>query len=151
MPHIKGLNILNDCEENQRLVRKLPDWAAARWNRQATQFMKDSGEFPSFKDFAQFMSSEAEIVCNPITSFHALRSSDTITAKTQKEKRPACNVLHTQTATETDSSTYNKPNVKLPCMLCQEEGHKLHSCPQFKGKSLDERRKYIKEKKLLKK
>lgn len=148
MPHIKGLSILNDCEENQKLVQKLPDWAVARWNRQATQFMKESGDFPSFKDFAQFISSEAEIVCNPITSFHALRSSDTTASKTQRDKRPACNVLHTQTATETDSSKQKRPNVKLSCMLCQDEGHKLHSCLLFKGKSLDERRKYIKEKNL---
>lgn len=27
MPHVKGLDILNDCEENQKLVQKLPDWA----------------------------------------------------------------------------------------------------------------------------
>lgn len=37
MPHVKGLEILNDCEENRKLVSKLPDWAAARWNCQATQ------------------------------------------------------------------------------------------------------------------
>ncbi|GAA6081879.1 uncharacterized protein LOC122883133 [Tachysurus ichikawai] len=33
MPHVKGLEILNDCDENQKLVCKLPDWAASRWNR----------------------------------------------------------------------------------------------------------------------
>ncbi|KAJ8001007.1 hypothetical protein DPEC_G00186340 [Dallia pectoralis] len=37
MPHVKGLDILNDCQENQKLVRKLPDWAALRWNRQVTK------------------------------------------------------------------------------------------------------------------
>ncbi len=26
IPHVKGLTILNDCEENQRLVNKLPEW-----------------------------------------------------------------------------------------------------------------------------
>lgn len=36
MPHIECLNILNDYEENQKLVQKLPNWATARWNRQAT-------------------------------------------------------------------------------------------------------------------
>ncbi|XP_028833971.1 uncharacterized protein LOC114789067 [Denticeps clupeoides] len=29
MPHVKGLEILNDCEENQKLVLKLPEWAAS--------------------------------------------------------------------------------------------------------------------------
>ncbi|KAG1927218.1 hypothetical protein F2P79_024407 [Pimephales promelas] len=41
IPHVKGLEILNDCEENQKLVQKLPDWAAARWNRQVTTALMD--------------------------------------------------------------------------------------------------------------
>lgn len=104
MPNIEGLNILNDCEENQKLVQKLPNWETARWNRQATQCMKESGRFPSLKDFAEFMSSEAEIVCNPITSFQALQSANftTVTGKgCQKGKRPTSSVLHTQAIAET--------------------------------------------------
>ncbi|XP_041820612.1 uncharacterized protein LOC121626271 [Chelmon rostratus] len=76
MPHVKGLDILNDCEENQKLVQKLPDWAASRWNREVTHVMKEKQEFPSFQDFVAFMLMEAEVACNPITSFHALRSSE---------------------------------------------------------------------------
>ncbi|XP_032402158.1 uncharacterized protein LOC116709857 [Xiphophorus hellerii] len=150
MPHIEGLSILNDCEENQKLVQKLPNWAAARWNRQATQYMKENGKFPSLRHFTEFMSSEAEIVCNPITSFQALHSTDvtkTTSKVYQKEKRPTSSVLHTQVVTETES-TKQRSNIKPPCMLCQDNGHKLHSCPQFKGKSLEERRKYIKDKRL---
>ncbi|XP_014882084.1 uncharacterized protein LOC106943281, partial [Poecilia latipinna] len=89
IPHIEGLSILNDCEENQKLVQKLPNWAAARWNRQATLYMKENGTFPSLRHFTEFMSTEAEVVCNPITSFQALHSTDfnKITSKViQKEK-----------------------------------------------------------------
>lgn len=32
MPCVKGLEILNDCAENQKMLQKLPEWAAARWN-----------------------------------------------------------------------------------------------------------------------
>lgn len=42
MPHVKGLQILNDYQENQKLVSKLPDWAASRWNRQVTQALSQS-------------------------------------------------------------------------------------------------------------
>ncbi|KAI2650252.1 Ribosomal RNA large subunit methyltransferase K/L [Labeo rohita] len=76
MPHVKGLEILNDCEENRKLVSKLPDWAAACWNRQATQTLSETQDFPTFQDFAHFMSIEAEVACNPITSFHALHVSE---------------------------------------------------------------------------
>lgn len=60
MPHVKGLNILNDCEENQKLIRKLPEWLASRWNRQVTVRLTEGKDFPSFKEFAKFMSMEAE-------------------------------------------------------------------------------------------
>lgn len=66
-PHVRGLEILNDCEENQKLVQKLPDWAASQWNRKATQNMKSEHEFPNFQQFVDFMLTEAEIACNPIT------------------------------------------------------------------------------------
>lgn len=56
MPHVKGLDILNDCEENRKLVCKLPDWAAARWNRQATQTLSEtqnSQPFMTLQDLSQ--------------------------------------------------------------------------------------------------
>lgn len=76
MPHVKGLEILNDCDENQKLVHKLPDWAASRWNHQVTQTLIQTRDFPKFMDFVTFMSMEAEINYNPVTSFSALRASD---------------------------------------------------------------------------
>ena len=37
MPIIKGLDILNDSEENQKLVQKPTDWAASQWNWQMSK------------------------------------------------------------------------------------------------------------------
>ncbi|KAI2667077.1 FHA domain-containing protein PS1 [Labeo rohita] len=36
MPHIKRLQVLNDCEENQKMLQKLPDWLTSHWNRHET-------------------------------------------------------------------------------------------------------------------
>lgn len=33
-------------------------------------------------------------------------------------------------------------------MFCQDSKHQLHRCPEFKEKALEERRKYVKERKL---
>ncbi|KAL1250801.1 hypothetical protein QQF64_018597 [Cirrhinus molitorella] len=76
MPHIKGLQVLNDCEENQKMLQKLPDWLTSRWNRHVTMQLKRLEEYPTFKDFANFVAQEAEIACNPVTSFHALKLSE---------------------------------------------------------------------------
>ncbi len=61
MPHIKGLQVLNDCEENQKMLQKLPDWMTSRWNRHVTMQLRQLEEYPSFQEFADFVAQEAEI------------------------------------------------------------------------------------------
>ncbi|XP_065097354.2 uncharacterized protein [Paramisgurnus dabryanus] len=150
MPHVKGLDILNDWEENRKLVHKLPDWAALRWNRQVTQSLNENQEFPSFKEFARFTSDEAEIACNPITSFHALHSSDSYTEKRNLRdvKRNKASVFTTQIVTDNEKHKSEHRKVKTSCIFCQDNRHQLHACYKFTEMVLVERRNYIKEKKL---
>lgn len=68
MPHIKGLSILNDCEESLKLLKKLPEWMVRRWSRIVAEELDQSGNYPSFLRFTEFMQREARILCNPITS-----------------------------------------------------------------------------------
>ncbi len=49
--YVHGLHILDDCLENQKLLLKLPDWIATRWNRTVTDCLDSNGSFPSFNDF----------------------------------------------------------------------------------------------------
>ncbi|KAL7882591.1 hypothetical protein SRHO_G00002490 [Serrasalmus rhombeus] len=76
MPHISGLKVLDDCEENQKLLQKLPDWATARWNRLVTKELDDGKPYPSFEVFSNFLSEEARIACNPVSSLHALKRTE---------------------------------------------------------------------------
>lgn len=112
MPHVKGLNILNDCEENQKLIRKLPEWLASRWNCQVTVRLTDGKGFPSFKEFAEFMSMEAETACNPVTSLFALHSAESCNDKvnTRVNKRNKASVFNTQTIV--DNSNQQKKRSK---------------------------------------
>ncbi|KAI2646382.1 hypothetical protein H4Q32_025464 [Labeo rohita] len=87
MPHIKGLQVLNDCEENQKMLQKLPDWLTSRWNRHVTMQLRRLEEYPTFKEFADFVAQEAEIACNPVTSFHALKLT---------EEKPSREVKHSK-------------------------------------------------------
>ncbi len=149
MTHVKGLEILNDCEENQRLIQKLPDWAAARWNRQVTKALREGQDFPSFEDFAAFLLLEAEVACNPVTSIHALRSSEVCSDKGNLKdiKRNKASVFNTKTAEQCDQQTPIRAHVGSPCMLCQDT-HQLHKCPSLMKVSLEDRRTYIKDNKL---
>ena len=42
MSHIKGLQVLNDCEENQKMLAKLPEWVTSRWNRYVTEQLDEA-------------------------------------------------------------------------------------------------------------
>lgn len=88
-PHVKGLEILSDCEENQKLLQKIPEWLATRWNRQVTVALMKGKDFPSFKDFVEFVALEAEITCNPVTSSYALYScSSSLEKRYIRETKP---------------------------------------------------------------
>ena len=145
MSHVKSLEILNDCEENRKLVNKLPDWAASRWNRKVTEALDSNQEFPSFKDFTVFMAKEARIACNPITSPYANRNSESSTAKgsNRDPKRNKASVLSTQAEDDGAKQRPTKGREKPPCVFCQDTQHRLHGCPKFIAKTLEERREFV--------
>ncbi len=150
-PYVKGLEILSDCEENQKLLQKVPDWLAARWNRQVTVTLMNGKDFPSFKDFAQFVAVEAEIACNPVTSSYALHScSSPYEKRTTKDFKPnrSTQVFTTQTTVQNNKARTSNIKLKVPCMFCKDEKHQLSKCPNFSDQPLEEKRTYVKDNKL---
>lgn len=121
--------------KKKKLVQKLHDWAVSQWNGEVTQVMKDKQEFPSFQEFVSYMIMEAEVTCNPITSFHGLCSKSNTT---RKKRKPNSVSFHTQTVTETENHMQSKTGFKAPCTFYQDDMYYLHCCPEFKEKSLDE-------------
>ncbi|KAJ8245665.1 hypothetical protein GJAV_G00273150 [Gymnothorax javanicus] len=129
MPHVKGPAILNDCEENHKLLKKLPDWIVCRWSRIVVDELDASGDYPSFFHFTDFMQKEAWIVCNPIASPFLMNSkamddrlpkkADTLNMSTQSNNSSA--VVH--------RTTNFKP--KPPCPVCEDEMHGITKCPTF--------------------
>ncbi|XP_026012239.1 uncharacterized protein LOC113014739 [Astatotilapia calliptera] len=151
-PHVKGLEILSDCEENQKLLQKIPEWLATRWNRQVTVTLMKGKDFPSFKDFAEFVALEAEIACNPVTSSYALYSSSSSLEKRYvretKPNRSVTQVFTTQATVQGEKTKSNDTRLKVACMFCKDESHQLSKCPSFSEKSLDHKRTFVKENKL---
>ncbi len=162
MQHIPSLKVLNDCMENQRLAAKLPNWAAARWNRKATQHLQETGEYPSFNYFVEFVVGEAKVACNPVSSLHALNEEK---KTTRDPKRKQASVMATRTDLQykpkdsqnqgKDGKGKGKPvsreikEIIKKCPFCESDGHYLPNCPRFVQKSLADRRKFIQEEKML--
>nr|XP_046230542.1 uncharacterized protein LOC124051127 [Scatophagus argus] len=155
MPHVAGLRVLDDCEENQKLLQKLPDWLTTRWNRHVTRALDEGNLYPGFKEFSDFVAEEARIACNP--SLHALKNIDEKTGKEQKRPTKA-NVLATTTKVpqkESSNSRNSSPaegvTANLPatqtkrpieCVCCQGN-HFIYKCEKFAAMTLEEKKKFV--------
>ena len=158
MPQMKGLCILNDCKENQRLASKLPDWAAMRWNRQVTQAIEEKGDYPDFSEFVEFVSKEARIVCNPITSLGALKEAgEPGKAREVQGKDKVVNSRHkgTALATKTKETERERPkeaknstNEERKCNCCKMDGHNLVTCFKFEKQTPQEKRAFVQDNRL---
>lgn len=149
MPH-KGSEILSDSEENQMLLQKIPKWLESRWNRQVSEALMNGRDFPTFADFTRFVSREAEMACNPVTSIHAVHPSDWAHEKriTRKIKEKRAIVFSSQTGAKSNNKQAQingKPRPPRPCTLCKNNNHQLHNCSEFMKGSLDDRRIYVKD------
>ena len=97
MHSIKYLEVLNDPEENQKMLRKLPNYLVSRWSRVVDKSIGEEREgqgrealspteintdnareakYPPFEEFCRFLKTEARIACNPITSLQATKEED---------------------------------------------------------------------------
>ena len=99
MHSIKHLEVLNDPEKNQKMLRKLPNHLVSRWSRIVDKWIGEEREegqgrealgppevsntnnareakYPPFEEFCRFLKTEARIACNPITSLQAIKEED---------------------------------------------------------------------------
>lgn len=143
MAHNESLYVLNDGMENQRLTAKLPDWLSTRWNRKATQYQLEHRRFPSFSYFVTFLSMEASIACNPITSYHALRQSEPDKAKTKNQ-----NIVTSKNQTAKIFTTNTSERNVTTCVFCKKTGHALHKCRKFIERPVSDRVKFIQSERL---
>ncbi|KAJ8333475.1 hypothetical protein SKAU_G00414830 [Synaphobranchus kaupii] len=134
LPHVKGLQVLNDCEENKKMLQKLPDWVTSRWNRHVTRQLKQTEDYPSFKEFADFIAQEAEIACNPMTY------------ATAPEKSQSTTGVKTYNAAEGSSKESFGSN-PVKCMYC-EESHSIHKCQKLLGQPVENKKRFIIDNKL---
>ena len=145
MSDIPSLRILNDCMENQRLLSKLPNWAAQRWNRMATNVLQTTGEYPNFETFVEFVVGEARVACNPVSSPYAIKEDK----RTREPKRKPATVMATNVKSDTTQKAKVDDNAAKEttkkCPFCKVEGHYLPGCLSLGQKSLEERKKFIQE------
>ncbi|XP_053363240.1 uncharacterized protein LOC128533064 [Clarias gariepinus] len=141
MVQIKSLEILNDCNENRNILSKLPDWITACWNRKVTEIEEETNQFPTFSQFVSFLTREAKIACNPVTSLQSLkqREADSL----EKFKLPRQRNIGVKTL-----ATTSQEKTAFTCLFCKKTKHTLPKCRRFLEKAVTERVKFIQGEKL---
>ncbi|XP_034029333.1 uncharacterized protein LOC117513104 [Thalassophryne amazonica] len=134
MSQIKGLEVLNDCNENQKMLAKLPDWLTSSWNRKVTELQEQSYIFPSFSHFVEFISHEGKIA-----SLYALKPNESDRSKMPRNRSHGAKVMAVNS---------NERSTNPSCIYCEKAGHSLHRCFKFMNENIGERLKFIQEKKL---
>ncbi|XP_035525621.1 uncharacterized protein LOC118333908 [Morone saxatilis] len=133
MVHIKALEILNDCNENRKILSKLPDWLTARWNRKVIDIQEESNQFPSFSQFVKFLTREAKIACNPVTSLQSLKQGEPDKSKGYRNQSFGIKTL----------TTSSNEKTVITCIFCKKIGHTLHKCRKFMEKAVSDRIRFV--------
>ena len=109
-------------------------------------------EFPAFKQFVEFVSKEAKIACDPVTSPQSLKELSS--SESEKRYKPSHNQDPRKMQggrsflSEVAENTDNVPSgPKYCCALCKGN-HELDSCHAFLSKSISERKSFVKYQKL---
>ncbi len=138
-PHIKGLSILDDCKENQKMAAKLPDWAVTRWSRIVADSI-ESCNYPTFKQFVAFVEREARVTCNPVFSTQAAKGINSSTdpkVHADMRGRPARS-LATEQSAQGDKGLKDKKS----CPFCKGV-HYLPNSSKFAELSIQEKGEFI--------
>ena len=108
-----------------------------RWSQIVVEELDQSGNYPSFLRFTEFMQREAKIINNPFAF------PFWINMKTTDETFPKlAKILNTSTQLEDPNlMTHEKP--KPPCLFCKNEAHVVAKCPTFAAKPIDEKRAFV--------
>ena len=168
MKEIKYLKALNDPEENQKMLRKLPRHLADRWTREVNLWLNKeeqvssdtsarptrSAAYPPFSAFCEFLKKESRIACNPVTS---LKTKEEGERKEESQRRGrftgnnrnkslGAGSFATEAEEVKDSSRERKEDKKPKadhCLLCKKT-HNLDECEKFAKMSQTERIEFIK-------
>ena len=151
MSVVPGLQSLDSCHENQRIISRLPDWMVSRWNRLVFTAVKESNIYPHFSRFVNFVVEEAQVACNPISSLYAVKglsrySSESVQPAVnskREEGRGKVHVLATKGVPDREPVT-DRPS----CLFCHKVGHSVGSCFSFASKHAEDKKKFVRDNRL---
>ena len=130
-------NVLDTPEMMCLVLSKLPGNIREKWSRNVMKIRRYLRE-PDFEDLIQIVDDEATLANDP------LFSKEAFSGYVDKKEAPNRRKLLKTYLTAAEEKTEEIVNV---CQLCQKS-HDLDDCPVYKMKSVEERSKFLFQKKL---
>ena len=131
MSAMPALSTLDDCEQNEKMSQKLPDWLQYKWARVVAKEELQE-KYPSFSKFTEFVKGEARVMMLQISQAHASTRTD----KVKDEKR-------SRQTRSFQATTEEQKN----CLFC-EKNHNTRDCFILQSKPHAETIAFIQEKRL---
>ena len=111
--------------------------------------MKEEKKYPDFKTFTTFISAEADLLCNPISSCHVVKKLERATDSTCQELNPNYEAKRFVNDTKTTEESSKEPNKtskpQLQCPFCKMTDHLLNACVKFKAETRENKLNFVKE------
>ena len=63
---VRSFNVLNDVQQNHKMISKLPKWLPTRWARVVYNSRQEKKKFPTLSEFVKFLVAESNIACDPV-------------------------------------------------------------------------------------
>ena len=141
MNKIGSHKVLDDDQENRKLVYKLPKWAIDGWSHVVHQSKTKKCALPPFSEFVKFLSREPDIACDPGISSKSLKEDDS-KKPNNDDGRSKTKFGYLRRALGSSFFT-NKENKTAgrTCQLCKRR-HNLDKCEEFKKKDIPSRKEY---------
>ncbi|XP_067933307.1 uncharacterized protein [Watersipora subatra] len=119
MSDVTQLNILDDSEENEKLVAKLPDFMIRSWVKTVKERRQARKPYPDFKEFTSFVIDHAEIMEEPLMQLTSMNLKD---KPKQQRIYPSARVsaLATSTGYANSCICCKKPHATAECYTLRD-------------------------------
>nr|XP_057943573.1 uncharacterized protein LOC131138569 [Doryrhamphus excisus] len=136
IPHEERAS-LNSCEENHKLLQKLPGRIIHKWSQIVVDELDTCGEYPNFACFTEFVNKEAQFVCNANTA-PSIMNNDPLDSRSLRRRS-----VKTSTQTNPDTQIASGIKVISVCFGCKNDGHDIARCPIFAAKTPECKKAFI--------
>ena len=153
MKSLSYLHVLNDPSNMLCVVQKLPFYLQNKWRDHASKARRREQRILIYSDLVEFVSDAADTANDPVYGTTALvhhtMSHHDGYHKSKFHKADTSTATHKTANFATDVSSANNhlDQYASSCLFCKQR-HDLDHCKAFTNKTIEDRREFIKEKRL---